>query len=328
MSKKIRVPKYLYKNFIKIFGILLFIYIITKIDISKVLTEIKNFNLWWLLLYLFCYVFMVLMKSIRWRTLLISQDIYLPLSKVISINIMANFWGIVTPGRIGELSKIAYLQKDELTFSKSIVSVIIDRLYDMAMLILFSFIAMIYFVNHFYIQMIDILFSIALIVVAGIVIFLSRYWIWSLLIAILKRFTSDSKYVIIQNNWREFISEFNKIAATTIPIMTIYSFIIYITYFSMTYIVALGFNISISFIYLSLCLSISALISLLPISIGGFGTREAIFIMFLSKISIPKETALLIPFIDSTVLGFTIASLLALGYKLLNIRSGNKMNMG
>lgn len=63
---------------------------------------------------------------------------------------------------------------------------------------------------------------------------------------------------------------------------------------------AFGFNVD----YLVVCFSyiVAALVSLLPVSAGGLGTREAIYIMIMAREGIIKEQALLFSLIDGVVL--------------------------
>jgi len=252
---------------------------------------------------------MIILKSARWRILLVSQGINYSLIKVFRISIVANFWGTITPGRIGEIIKLDYLLKENHQLSKSIVSILVDRIFDIATLLLFCCIGIVYFLNIFFNELKGIIYLILSIILIISIILLLRSGISNLLRKLLKRIFSESKYQLIENQWNEFTFELSKIKLSTIWRMTIFSAATYFFFFLMTYIVALGFNVSVPFIYLSLCISISSIISLLPVTVGGIGTREAIFIFLLEKIFITKESALLIAFVDGTVLGFIMASL-------------------
>jgi uncharacterized membrane protein YbhN (UPF0104 family) len=55
---------------------------------------------------------------------------------------------------------------------------------------------------------------------------------------------------------------------------------------------AQALQLSLPFTYLAFCLAAINLIALLPISISGLGTRDAVFILLLGKIGISPERAL------------------------------------
>jgi len=76
-------------------------------------------------------------------------------------------------------------------------------------------------------------------------------------------------------------------------------------------------------LYLSAVAVIGALASLIPISISGLGVREGVFIYYLVKIGVNKETAFLISFLDN--FGFTIlfVILMHIAYKFFIDRNKN-----
>jgi len=308
---KIKHTKYL-----QLLGLVLFIYLLWKIDAYKALESIKNFSLIWFVLYAVCYLIMVLTKSYRWKTLLHDQNINYSFKKVLKINITSNFWGAITPGRLGEFIKLDFLVKDNVPIVKGILNIIIDRTFDVIMLFFFSFISFIYFGKIFYVETKGlILIFITLLIILSVAVFL-RKGFKNFVKIFLKQLLPINRYKLVNDNWKLFIKEFKEIHYKTFIKMIFQSLLIYFLFFLMTFIVAIGFKVRISFIYLSLCVSISSLISLLPISVGGVGTREALFILLLGKISISKETALLIAFFDSTILGNFMAVIFILILKI------------
>jgi uncharacterized membrane protein YbhN (UPF0104 family) len=90
-----------------------------------------------------------------------------------------------------------------------------------------------------------------------------------------------------------------------------YSMIAHVFFFGQLFVLALGFGVELPIVYLSLCAALSSLVALLPISIGGLGTREATFIALLGKISVSAESAVLISFSDGVVLGLSLAAFFA-----------------
>ena len=75
-------------------------------------------------------------------------------------------------------------------------------------------------------------------------------------------------------------------------------FFVYLTiswafYFLAKYTIALSLGLNLSFVNLTIVSVLIIMANILPISIAGLGTREAIIIYFFSLFSINKESALL-----------------------------------
>jgi glycosyltransferase 2 family protein len=301
-----------YTKWMRIIGILLFLYILTRLDFSTALKNLVNFKWEYLIVYAILSILMLLFKSLRWKTILTKQEINYSIKKVCAINAFTSFLGMLTPGRVGELSKVVYLQEDNISFSRSIVSVLIDRLYDIMMLLFIGAIAFFYFANILIENIKSIFIVAAIIIVVCVFIFFFRSNIWELLKKGIKFLLPSAKYELIVREWSLFKSETIRVFPPTIPQMIGYSVLIYCCYYAQINIVAYGFNVYVSFVYLSFCMTLASLVSLLPISIGGLGTREAIFILLLSKVGVSPENALLIAFIDSNIFGLAMSGLLAL----------------
>lgn len=303
------------KKYIKgfqIFGIILFIIILTRLDFGRIENQLIHFKWAWLSVYTLSMILMLLFKVLRWRTALSRQGINYSISKVFAINAITSFWGIVTPGRLGELGKVIFLQKDNYSFAKSSVSIIIDRLYDITILILLGIFSLIYFISLLNPNIGIFITVFGFIIGILILIYFFKKGLWELLKKVVKFLLSVERYKEVTNKWNIFKSDFGIVFPSTIIPMLFYSILTYLCYYVQIYMVALGFGVNISFIYLGLCSSLAALISLIPISIGGLGTREAVFIFLLSKVSVSSETAVLISFIDSSVFAVIITGLLAL----------------
>ena len=67
-----------WKRYLPAIGILLFIYILVKIDLSTVLLEIKNVNVFFLLVGVFFVIFLMLSETTKWFTIARFQGIKIP----------------------------------------------------------------------------------------------------------------------------------------------------------------------------------------------------------------------------------------------------------
>ena len=62
--------------------------------------------------------------------------------------------------------------------------------------------------------------------------------------------------------------------------------------FVLWYLLALSIDINISFLYIIMCSSVSTLVTLMPISISGIGTRDMVLIFLFSQIGLSQESAI------------------------------------
>lgn len=276
------------------------------------LKHLREFNFIWLAIYAISYLIMILLKTYRWKVLLKTQGINYDFKKVLNINVSSNFWGAITPGRIGELIKLDYLQRDNYSIHIGAANVLIDRSIDVVLIVIFSFVSLVYFADAFFDEIkIVLLLLLTLVVIVGL-LFLLRGHIKISIKKIIEKMLPEEQFHSVEHHWNEFLRELQKFNLTVYCKMLLLSVGIYLLIFLMTYTVAEGLGLQVPFIYLSLSTALSTLVALLPISIGGIGTREALFIFLLGNISISNEAALLIAFFDGTVLGIFFAALMLL----------------
>lgn len=299
-------------KWLQLLGLILFIFILSTLDFSSVGNQLVNFGWAWLIVYAVSMSLMLLFKVLRWKTALTKQGINYSVGKVFSINVITTFWGMITPGRLGELGKVIFLQKDNYSLAKSSVSIIIDRLYDVSILLILGIFSLIYFMSLLNPDAGILAVFLGIIIAALILINFFKGGLWDLLKKAVKFLLPEEKYNKVINEWTVFKTDFGITFPSTVIPMLIYSILSYLCYYVQIYVIALGFGINISFIYLGLCSSLASFISLIPISIGGLGTREAVFLFLLSKVSVPSETAVLISFIDGSFFPLILVGALAL----------------
>ena len=66
----------------------------------------------------------------------------------------------------------------------------------------------------------------------------------------------------------------------------------YALFFTQCYLLALALRLSVGFVTVSYAVALGGLVTLLPVSISGLGTREATIIAYLGTTGVPAETAM------------------------------------
>jgi len=286
LKKKIK-----YLNFI---GLLLLAVILWKIDFNEVMKYLKNVNGWYLLL---AYPFLMLnisLKSVRWNYLMRSQGVHIPFSKTFYVYLWGYYFGTVTPGRIGEISKAIYFQDKFENLGRGFVSVVVDRLYDIGIRVVLLFILYPLYSNLFEFRFIG--FLIMLVVTGAGGLILIRMKSIRNIVSRLSEFVIPKKfYPVIKSNISGFINDMVTMITSVkvVSATAVITLVSYLFYFIMAYSIQKSFNIEMNFTYNIFCVVLTSLAAVVPISISGLGVREAVMIYLFSNIGLGSEAAVL-----------------------------------
>ena len=237
-------------------GVILFYQLLINLSWNKFWLAWNNLEWWKLIFVFFCGPLGIYIKSSRWVLLL---DVKTDQKKQArSIFLASIFYGMVTPGRLGEFVKIGYLKDLGFDYRKGLFYTLYDRVFDVGVLITFSLIACYLF---------DVI-SLGLLLILLLIIMASSY---------LHRLIS-SWYGQHPLSWMRYLK---------LTFLTLSSYFVY----------ALGLPVLLSisdpfeFIKSASAVFVGNFVALLPISLNGIGTREASYYFLMD--SIPRETLIL-----------------------------------
>ncbi|MBA7702251.1 hypothetical protein ES703_111011 [subsurface metagenome] len=109
-------------------------------------------------------------------------------------------------------------------------------------------------------------------------------------------------------NFRDFIDEFKKYKFRDYFKIILITSISWFLYYVIVYFLALGINIEmVPFWVFGAAATLSSLVGMLPISVSGVGTRDAIFILIFSQYGIIFETSIALSFMVLLILFITPA---------------------
>jgi uncharacterized protein (TIRG00374 family) len=273
-------------------GLILFAIILSKLNLTKIIALLSNINPFYLVAALLLFIPLLVIKAMRWRLLMKVQDIDYSLKDSTIMYAAALYIGAITPGRFGEFIKIFYLKEDDYPFGKSFATVLMDRLFDLISLLFLGYVGMLLFITFF----------------ERAIIILSCIFVGTILLIIFFIYKKDFGMGILEYISSNFVPERYRENAKTgfsdlcngikglnsheLLLATSATFFAWIIYFIMMYLFALSLDINIPFLYLATCVSISAVITLIPISISGIGTRDATLIILFSYLGLSKESAI------------------------------------
>ncbi|MGD9107978.1 MAG: lysylphosphatidylglycerol synthase transmembrane domain-containing protein [Gammaproteobacteria bacterium] len=266
------------RHILLLIGIIIFAIILAKIDWHSMIAHISKADYTLIAMAFLLNIPAILIKAIRLRSLMRIQGLDIEIKKIFLICFSSLFFGVITPGRLGELTKILYLKKEGVTsLSFGLSSVIVDRCFDMVFLLLFGFIGCVF------------MFSFAVkwdtVLVALILIAIAAYFF----IRVVNFHENFSKKLLIKlvprklhYNLSVLLDGFVQLKTLKLWRAAFLTVISYAIFFVQCYIIALAIGIKITFLLLIPIMAIANLVSFLPISISGLGTRDAALLFLLT----------------------------------------------
>lgn len=286
------VKKYLWhKHIFRLIGLGLFAVVLWRIDFSqlwKIVRGLQALPLSAAVLLLFPYIGL---KAARWYSILRIQGIVYNPTEVIKVYLSSMFMGIITPGRIGDFAKVYYLNSDcSVPIGRGFSSVFVDRMLDFGFLLLTGIVGgLVFSIRGDILQMLLLVFTLVLLGTGVFILGEPIKWLSSLL----PRYIRDRGGYTLN----EFSNGFRDVLTARFLKTVLISAGVFIIFYVQCFILARGLNIDIEFFKLSIYIAIMSIITLVPISISGIGTRDIALIYFFSIEGLPQETAVAYSFI-------------------------------
>jgi len=269
-------------------SLLLIYFIFKKIGTKELADALSGFKYIYLLPVLMLFVLLVFIRSYKWYYLLnkkFNVDLKTSAKSLLSGMVL----GLLTPGRIGELSRAVFLKKIKNKI-KIVGLVIVDRITDVYVLLLLGILGFLYLsgINKIYLAMFFICLVLFLVITSFI--FLPAKAIEKIK---KKRFFKRIKKIKYIGQISDDMLDSFRLDYKTRFLMMLFSFLFYIVayYQGMLILNSLGYNLPyfISIIVLSTII----IFTLLPISFGGIGVREAFAVLIMNNFGMPANIVII-----------------------------------
>jgi uncharacterized protein (TIRG00374 family) len=281
------------KKYLPLIGIALFLYIISRFDLSQIYTTLQAADQFYLILAFLLIPVLIFLRGLKWKVILNFCEIDYPLKDVTAIWLIGLFTGTITPGRIGEFSRAYYIKKEGFPTGSTVLSVVLDRIVELIVLSIFCIFGVFFLL--FYVGLnLTFLFAVLLCVFLAIYAFSEKSFVSSLSRPIFDRFVPKDKKHKIRITFDSFYERFDIIKSNKNWSFQIFliSFITQSLHILQFYTLALALGIKVNIFYLGSVFPLVAIATTLPISISGLGTREVTYLYFFTKIGIPPVQAI------------------------------------
>jgi uncharacterized protein (TIRG00374 family) len=275
----------------RLIGLGILALILLRLDLEATLATLAGVRWGYLILALTFNPLLFGIKSWRWRELLRMQGIGYRWIDAFLAFVAGLFLGLVTPGRVGEMGKAFYLKQDlDVPVSEGLANVLMDRLFDLYTILVLGAAGLVWF---------RLLPGWALaLIVTGVIgallmpfaLLSQRLAAWGLRLvrqlAFLHRF--DARLTRATGRFQKGL---RPLLTPGLVVPLVLTLIAYALFFGQAQLLAVALDLKVGIVYLAVCLSVAGVITLLPISFSGLGTRDAVLIALFAPLGLAAEQA-------------------------------------
>jgi uncharacterized protein (TIRG00374 family) len=311
----------LIKKFITLIGILILTYLILDIGVEDITNTFLSISPIYLIFAILLTIPRVLVRGYAWQIILKKHKIKMSYIDTIKIFLIGYFYASITPGYAGHLIRVPYLKEKtneplgKLT-TNTFIETITHTLSLYGMMSLGAILIISEFPEIFPITIIFVSASIAVYIILikrergeKIFHFLVKYLIPK------KHKISLTKFV------DSFYNDFPRLRDLAVPFFL--GIITWIIIFSQIYIIGLSLGIDVLYHYFILLYAIANVVSFIPITFSGFGTRDVTVVALLSIFDVQPATAITIS-ISGHIITDLLTGLYGLIISIFEVKSGKK----
>jgi len=286
-----------WKVLLKLLGPLLFVYFFCKvIDPRAAASLLKKIRIEIFLLSLLLIPIVNIATTFRWWIVCRNLAMNVSFRELFQVFYISWFYGVIPISGTSALSKIIHLKENGTPIGKTITSLTIDKLFDIMGLMFFGLFGFIYFPRgllggkllwSFYGGLIFIMF---LILVSG-----KKFW--ESLTGLLKQYTTKKLQnvgISFEEGIKQFWSGFN---LKFFAIILGFSVALGLLRSLVLYVLAVALHLNVTFPLMVGCRALIGIVNIIPITVSGLGTRDAVLLLALPLAGVSREAALALGFV-------------------------------
>lgn len=233
----------------------------------------------------------IIARAVKWKYLLQFFSIPIPLGQSVKLFWIGLFIGMVTPGKLGDILKVYFIDVAENFRSKALLSVVLERVTDfiiLAVVGLVSALAVFGWKAEFSKSLFFIfLFGTVLFFVIG-----QKHYLTDLIQRALSKYAPLLADQFQKLSFKHMLSDWKNADKRLLYVVLILLLFCWFVYFVSRYFLILSLHITLSFLDMTACVAVSTIFALLPISVSGIGTRDVSMIYLFSFYGLTAEQAI------------------------------------
>ncbi len=276
------------KWLLQLLGIALFIYILLSVDLQMLLQQLQKIRVTWLIFAAIVLTGVYLLKSLRWKILLQRLGIRYSYKNSLFAFTSANFIAFVTPGRLGEVAKSVYVKNDvHQPISFTLPTVILDRIFDVYTLLFFAMYGILKYA-------IFESFNVGTYIIIGLLIVVPVVMINHRFLMFLNKMMQNRRvFKPLQIYLQMFMNAIRRFNFTVILSAEAITLLAYGVLFIVAWGIGKSMSLDFTFMEYAMFISVANILSFLPVSVAGLGTREASLVFLFGIFGISSEIAVL-----------------------------------
>ena len=277
---------------IRMAGIVVLAVLMVRLDLGQVSEALLGADPLLVAIAVALIVPLIYIKTVRWQRILKTQSVDFGTWPALLAYFGSLFVGFITPGRLGEFVRAIHVNRDcGLSHPRAFSTVLTDRLFDLYLLLPIAGAALIGLAANRGEALS--LAGLAVLAVVPLVLLLNGSSFKCIRGALERATAGRLRRLAPVAGWLEDVrSGIRALNLAVIAAAVVLTLAAYALFFGQAYMLAVAVGLEISYFQLVLVLALSSPASLLPISISGLGTREAVIVGYLGVHGVQAESAL------------------------------------
>jgi uncharacterized protein (TIRG00374 family) len=285
------------KRLLRLLGPLLFIFLVLRVvDPQATVRVLKEIRPDVALLSVLLFPVVNAALTIRWWFICRPLNIKVAFKKLFQIYYISWFLSALPFVGISPLAKLIYLKDANQPAGPTAVSIILDKLFDIIGLMAFGLFGLVYFPHQLF-EDLQIWYYLGCLSLVVLVIGLFGGRMWQAFRTLLKRYANRRLQKLghrFEEDMLEFWSGFN---LASFALLLVISIAIGLLRSLVLYTLAIALGLDLSFGLIVACRALIGIVNVIPISISGLGTRDAILLMTLPVAGVSSEAAVALGFL-------------------------------
>jgi len=274
-------------------------YLLQKIDIRASFAKIKDVNLAFFGLGIVLFLIFLLICNLRWKILLDARGMQFSFGYLLKVYFVSWFFNNILPTTVGgDVLRVAYtVKKDDVTGQRSttppLAATFVDRFIGFIGLFFFASLASLFLFltkpgkNQF--LLFNIIGFIILLIILLALFSDKVHLIFSWIFARIKFFNLGPRF---ERAYAQ-VKEYRKVKLQLLYCFLL-SFIVQVTLALVWFTCAVGIKVTTSVSYYFLYIPVIGVLTMIPITIGGLGLRENLFVSFFTALGVEPDKAVAI----------------------------------
>jgi uncharacterized protein (TIRG00374 family) len=275
--------------------------LLSRVDTARLWSSASRASPWWLLVAWLCYGLMVVVSAWRWRLLLRAQLVVMATSELLRSFLVATFFNNFLPSNIGgDVVRITDTAKAAGSKTLATTVILIDRGLGLLALVFIAAVGASVssrIAGPVKLHVLWLAFAAGL---AATLLAVLRPGAFTSLFSplrLLHRRWVDERLLRIAAALHRFRDDPVALAGGALGAVAVQ--LILVAFYAA---IAYSIGVSISAWHLAVIVPVSFLVQMLPISLNGFGVREATFVFYFTRLGLPLESALLVSFMGAALI--------------------------